>query len=404
MNKISVFLDKLETHFPQSYRFICFLVNKCVSQKEDLFFYPHQNCRNDNYDIFNVESDNVLVLLKHALFDPELKQRKIHIVYYHPEKLEQYQKYCKEVANIDADFVLYEDNYHFLRAFFSSKIIFTDNFYVNFEYKTNQQFSICLGYYAAPFKDDYYKIEDFGEKRQREDRSINASYDYHITSSDLSSRLISLDSLIYFQKFRALGMPRNDVFFKDNRELRSKLLEILGVTAKHIFLYVPTHRDYENVSRKYFDKKMAQKRGLWGNVNDEDEDRLNSMLENNDAIVIAKVHPAQAKIICESNTMNRVFLYSEIVKRLPTNLNALMAVSDYMISDYTTAAYDFLCTDKPLIYYFYDIQKYLGTRGFSFNPIDPYCPGDIVYDIYGLIDAMNGVMNGDDNHASEENI
>lgn len=390
-------IDSISIRFPRLFFFINSIINAIIIKDDNSYlFIPHQNCKNDRYDIFNSASDNVLVLFNRIFSDEKLQNKHLYVVYYHREKLNDYQQYCKSKYNGTIEFIYYEDNYHTLKAFFVSKLIFTDNFYLLFPYKSKKQKVVCLGYYSAPFKDDYYKIEQLGSKTSKYRKLIEKTYDYHICTSDISSRLISLDSLIPYSRFLAFGMPRNDVFYCDNSNYKKKLLASIGVSAKYIFIYVPTHRDYESEKRIFFDEKKAVKRSIWGYESENEIKSLDVLLEKTNSIVIVKIHPDQARNILATEKSKRIILYSDIIEKIPTSLNEMMAISDFMISDYTTAAYDFMCVDRPIIYYWYDIDKYINTRGFSINPIEPLCPGPIVYNLKELREVMARVIAGKD--------
>ena len=66
---------------------------------------------------------------------------------------------------------------------------------------------------------------------------------------------------------------------------------------------------------------------------------------------------------------------------------------------YTSTYFDFLLVNKPVIFNFYDIEEYRRVRGFSFEPIEFFCAGDIVYNYNELIDAVMGLLAGKDIHA-----
>ena len=51
-------------------------------EKNSLFFKPHSNCKNDNYDIINYHSDNVLTLFNSILNDERFKYYHISILVY----------------------------------------------------------------------------------------------------------------------------------------------------------------------------------------------------------------------------------------------------------------------------------------------------------------------------------
>ena len=56
-----------------------------------------------------------------------------------------------------------------------------------------------------------------------------------------------------------------------------------------------------------------------------------------------------------------------------------MSMAELMISDYSSIATDFLLTHRPVIYLFSDYDEYNDSRGFSFEPIQSVCCGDVVY-------------------------
>ena len=75
-----------------------------------------------------------------------------------------------------------------------------------------------------------------------------------------------------------------------------------------------------------------------------------------------------------------------------------MAISDCLITDYSSAVFDFFNTNRPVIYHVYDYAKYQSSRGFTINPIEPLCAGVFTHDTRELIDAMKSVIDGEDAH------
>lgn len=372
---------------------LCGLINRLVHKNDrSILFIPHINCINDHYDIINYKSDNVLCLFNSLLHDPDFASYSLSIVYYHKDKLIDYQNYLGERDNVT--FIYYSDAWKKKCAFFKSKTIFTDNYYEYFLYRTSSQRIVCLAYYAGPIKDAFWKIKLLGGYRRflKIQRRVNYSYDSYVSVSDMMSKFIAIDNLIYYPKFISLGFPRNDVFYQDNSCFRRALLESIGVSAKYIISYTPTHRDYENKERIFFDKTKLVHRSIWGVVEIQDLESLDRELEAINAIVIAKAHPSQEKDIIASYESKRVFLYSAIEKKIQINLQELLATSDLLVTDYTSAVYDFLHADKPIINYLYDIDKYNNTRGFFINPIEPFLCGEIAYDMKGLIECLHSIV------------
>ena len=79
-----------------------------------------------------------------------------------------------------------------------------------------------------------------------------------------------------------------------------------------------------------------------------------------------------------------------------------MAVSDVLITDYTSAYFDFLLLDKPVVFNFYDFEEYSETRGFSFTPIKNFCAGTLIYSSEELLNYINEVLiKGTDNYCEK---
>ena len=71
-----------------------------------------------------------------------------------------------------------------------------------------------------------------------------------------------------------------------------------------------------------------------------------------------------------------------------------LAISDSIITNYTTTVYDYLYTNRPIIYYFYDIERYRETRGFFIEPIESICAGHLTYNLSELGNAIKDIVMG----------
>ena len=363
-------------------RYLLRFYNSLVKKNQrSVFFISHVNCINDGYDIINYRSDNVLCLLNSVLNDNRFYDFHLNILIYDTNKKLVYDSYIKNSGfRGKYSLINYYNRKEFLGAFFYSSIVFTDNVLFKYLYKTKKQKIVCLGYYAAPFKNDYWEVKRLGYRNSFiENFLLNKVYDNYITLSDFCSREISIDSLIYLPKFMPLGYPRNDIFYEDNLQLRDKLCTALGFTPKYFITYAPTHRDYENSSREFCDKSLMHNRTLFGNEDPNNEIDLLNILEALDAVIIAKVHPAQVQSNLELESNNRIVFFSDLKEKCLVSLQEVLTVSDLLITDYSTVFYDFLLLDRPVIHYCYDFDIQKNTRGFAFNPIEPFTAGPIVY-------------------------
>jgi hypothetical protein len=368
--------------------------------KKTIFFYPHGNCLYDDYDIFNGESSNVLCLLKNILQDKKFDDYELYVLYYHHDKLQSYLNYVHTNTKKKIHFIYCNDKKAIRNAVFQCYTIFTDSDYTRILYRIKSQRVICLNYFGGLIKNEFYRWANHGgfKKMVIEQKQMHRLYDYHLSISDICSKFIALDNCHYFPHFISLGFPRNDIFSRDNSELRKQVENLVNFKVKKIITYVPTHRDYENPEREFFDSTKATNRSIWGRVGSDELMNLEKTLADTNTLVIAKVHPVQQvkTQIISKDASKHVIYYKDLAKKIRTSLNPLLAISDAIITDYTTTVYDFLYTNRPIIYYFYDIEQYRATRGFFIEPIESICAGHLTYNLPQLCTAIKDIANGQD--------
>ena len=363
-----------------------------------ILFVPHMNCANDNYDIINYKSDNVLCLFNSILRDSNFADYHLYVAYFDETKLDEYLNYCKPFNASRVHFVNYYDYFILTANFLKCKYVFTDEIYRSYKFKNKKQKVICLNYYPFPYKSDYVKLYDkHANKYQypREQARINKYYDYLVSVSDIASVAIIQSEPFYYEKCLTLGFPRSDIFYTDNSAIRQQVVSVFPFYVKKIFIYVPTHRDYENKNRAAYDKNVKV-RTIWGEESIVSVQKLEKFLQDENAIIIAKVHPAQAREVLSEQKTERIITYHELTSRFTVSLNELLAISDIMITDYTSAVFDFLMRDRPIVYYHYDIEKYDRTRGFFINPMTPLCVGETCYNLEELIKVLERTIKGVD--------
>ena len=68
-------------------------------------------------------------------------------------------------------------------------------------------------------------------------------------------------------------------------------------------------------------------------------------------------------------------------------LNELLFITDVLITDYSSVVFEASLLDIPMIFYSFDLQNYIATRGFYYE-YDSFVPGKIVYNMDSLIEAI----------------
>ena len=368
--------------------------------ENEVMFIPNPTNIQDNYDIINYKSDNVLCLVNNILRDENYRFMNLNILYYNKNMLVEYQRYCEKFWPERITFIYHKDIVKYSAKYVKCKYVFTDEMYSNYHLKPNGQVIVCLNYYPFPYKSDFVKLVDKCGKSTylNEQKRINKSYDFLVSLSDMASIALIQAVPFYYDHCLTLGFPRTEIFYADNSNLRNKFLSLFSFPVKNIIVYVPTHRDYENEDRRVFDKNKAMMRSIWGFESKQAIDKLENLLIEEESIIVAKIHPIQARSVLANSNSNRIVSFHEILQQMNISLNELLAIGDIMITDYTSAVFEFLNTNKPIIYYHYDIDNYEDTRGFFINPMTPLCAGPITHNLTELENAIKEVSNGIDNY------
>jgi len=369
-------------------KWFSFFVHK---NKAKLFCVPDLACKDNCVDIINYTADNTLSFINYLLIHYNKDKLKLFLVCFEKKRLQEYINYVNSFQNknIEIQFIYWEcklecnrrlslkDYWIYYFSFFQSKFIITSDATMRFLFKRDSQIYISLNYFT-PFKLDRLKID------------TTTKIEYVISTSQLSSQIVSGSCKVPIENFRVLGFSRNDNIFNP-RYSREKLIEMLELNyvVQKIIAYTPTHKDYE--------RNRSHKRNILGY--EETYDELNKLLETEKAILIVKLHPKQNKGCLIELNQSRVIIYEP---NYQYTLYDILPYTDVMLTDYTSTYFDFLLTQRPVIFNFFDKDIYETTRGFSYDPIESVCAGIIVRNSVELLSAIKTCLtNSDDRYAKQ---
>lgn len=146
---------------------------------------------------------------------------------------------------------------------------------------------------------------------------------------------------------KVTGYPRNDIMFtEDMRIVRDRVKTYLDIDfSKKIVLYAPTFRDYnkDNFGSFYFELTLSA-------------DKFRKVL-GDDYILIVRAHGA-----IESSGVE-----GYIDATSYPDVEDLLRISDYLITDYSGIMFDYSLLEKPVICFAYDLSKYSENRGLYVN-------------------------------------
>lgn len=371
------------------------LANFCIRKEANtLIFIPHGGCFKDGYSIINYASDNALSLLRYIInyYGSTYKYR---VAVDYKEVKYAKNEIRRNFPGIDINFFpfFFDSSVskwdvrkaifrNLFNVFFRGTFFFTSEA-ISFPFKLKRQTLTYLGYYI-PFKNDYM-FEGYLDK------SLFKTYDICVTTSLLSSQIISHTYNIPLYKFHSLGFSRNDELL-NSKKVKTRvsfLKDSVDYEIKKVFLYTPTHRDYEK-------NVHSGLRNIWGfHV---DKEKLAAILREYGAVIVCKLHSKQNIEALKREVPMGVLLHQP---NSEYGLCELMQFSDYLITDYTSAYFDYLLLNRPVLFNFYDYDKYKATRGFAFDPLNSIIAGDIFTDEQSFLLSLNLVLSGMDRHAQK---
>ena len=236
----------------------------------------------------------------------------------------------------------------------TSKVIVTDDYvkYLRYFPLRPEQKVIQLWHGCGAFK-------KFGQRGTNlpvaTDLSTHSQYNLVCVSSE-KVRSIYADAFdINYEKVRALGAPRTDIYFnkklisKKKREIYSKYPKLF---FKSVILYAPTFRDTEG-DRNEFHPEL-------------DFDLLSKSLRRNQILLICP-HPLMEAPILQKK-------YHNIWEMRDFSTNDCMFISDMLITDYSSVIFEYALLHKPIAFFCYDLLRY--DRDFYLKYPDDL-PGDI---------------------------
>lgn len=233
---------------------------------------------------------------------------------------------------------------------------------------------------------------------RRVDRDV-AKWDYLVSPSPTCTRLLR-GAFNYDGQVLETGYPRNDVLVRDDGSIRNRVRRRLGIKdGTTAVLYAPTWRDDSRGS----DGKLVQPNWL-------DLEHLGRGLPG--AVLLSRLHPnlREGAQSLPGFTID-VGSHSDIAE--------LYLAADVLVSDYSSAIYDFAVTGKPIVLFAPDLDYYRSELRPLYFDYEDWAPGPITSTtdelVQALADLPSVINNGavryqrfretfcplDDGHASE---
>jgi len=191
--------------------------------------------------------------------------------------------------------------------------------------------------------------------------------DLDIASSELFIQ-IRRNNFPKIKKIAITGEPRYDIFFRKVDKVGIlKKYHLEKYIGKKIISYLPTHRSYRNKYKAIFQN-------------------FNEIIKFRDVVIFYKSHPMEKNM---ARKVVRNFNNVVNISGLYIDTQELLSITDILITDYSSCFVDFLLTERPVIFYAYDLKEFTEKNGFYVD-YKKNVPGKICYnenELYNCIQA-----------------
>ena len=210
---------------------------------------------------------------------------------------------------------------------------------------------------------------------------------------DIKTRSFSCER----EKVLPIGYPRYNLML--NPRVNAECVRrAMGLSLRgKLVLWLPTFR--KSIRMEYAEGSIEGELGLPLLRSVDELIELDEKCAELGVCLVVKRHPSQVVYPIEnfaSKLSNVRFINQTDLASADVDLYELFAASDALVSDYSSAAVDYLLLDKPIAYILDDLEGYRVMRGFCFDDVESYMPGAHVRKLADLTSFLSIVAEEDD--------
>jgi CDP-glycerol glycerophosphotransferase (TagB/SpsB family) len=192
------------------------------------------------------------------------------------------------------------------------------------------------------------------------------------------------------------GYPCHDVLY---REIPDELEKVTTKKFSKVYLWMPTFRKGGGYCRN--DSTAEFPYGIPLVENEQMMNELQKFLEENNSLLVIKVHPMQDPdtLTLLHGSDNILVLTGQTVKELGVDNYRLIKSADALISDYSSIAYSYLLLNRPMAFVLSDLKDY--KLGLSVEDPEPYLAGQKIFTFDDMLKFLKDVIEGRDEYVEK---
>lgn len=211
---------------------------------------------------------------------------------------------------------------------------------------------------------------DVNEAIERPVVSHAKEWDYYIANDENDKKTIR-SATGYNGKIEILGMAAVDTVInncKDEQKKQNVLKHLNINNSKKNILYAPTFRDYD------LDKNII-------NI------PIKELSKLKDYNIIIRLHP-----LVRTKVDKSLFNLDNFINGCNyPDVSDILAITDILITDYSSVFYEYMPKNSPIIFYPYDYDKYVALRGGFYVDYKKELPGPICYTEKELLNVIKKI-------------
>ncbi|MGE8206622.1 CDP-glycerol glycerophosphotransferase family protein [Heyndrickxia sp. NPDC080065] len=327
-------------------------MNKKPINEKMIFYeaYHGQSMTGNPYAVFKY-------LIEHPSF-----QNYLH-VWAIKDKAEIQEDYKKKP---NVYFVRYQ-SIAYVKCLATAKYLINDTTFPYYFHKRKEQIYVNI-WHGTPLKTMGIDIKNRGLSDHKNIQRNFLFADYMVNPNQFTAEKLLKSHEVYTifnGKVLDTGYPRVDLMFHADKEKLRKKLSI--PSHKNIILYAPTWRGKLGEEKNESEKLLHDIQQIQKNISDE-------------YVVLLKSHYYAYKFFKEQK-MESICVPNRI------DTNELLSIVDLLITDYSSIFFEFLPTNKSIIFYTYDAEEYVEERG-TYIDLDEL-PGPICKTVNDVIKSIH---------------
>ncbi|KRO08748.1 CDP-glycerol poly(glycerophosphate) glycerophosphotransferase [Lactiplantibacillus xiangfangensis] len=180
----------------------------------------------------------------------------------------------------------------------------------------------------------------------------NASVTFLLIGNQYSEEIYRSAFGIDPNKYRQIGIPRNDSLLESNPQVNNSLNDLNITTDTFIITYAPTFRNKLNENGLRQLDLLNPKKII----------AIMEKKTGKKCVLLTHFHPNVGKMI-DQNEINQRFSRNVIDVTTRFEMQEILQVTDFLITDYSSVFFDYALKNKPIVLFMYDYANYVKERG-----------------------------------------